>query len=93
MSDKKPRRAGAFDIRNIIGALLGVYGLVLLVTGLVATSDGALEKAGGVNLNLWTGVGLVLAAAVFLTWARLRPVIVPPEVEEDRVEQGGVGRD
>ena len=81
MSDKKPRRAGAFDIRNIIGALLGLYGAVLVVTGLVATDDGAIEKAGGVNLNLWTGVGLLVAAAMFGLWARLRPVVVTPDVE------------
>jgi hypothetical protein len=83
MSEKRPRRAGAFDIRNFIGTLLGVYGLVLLVTGLVATDDAAVEKAGGVNLNLWTGVALVVASAVFVTWARLRPVVVPPDVDHD----------
>ena len=54
MSDKttkqnapKPAKktAGAFDIRNIIGSLLGIYGVILLLAGLFA--DPELEKTGG----------------------------------------------
>ena len=67
--------AGALDIRNIIGALLGVYGVILLLMGVVADPED--EKTGGVNANLWAGIVLLLVAAVFLTWARLRPVRVP----------------
>lgn len=26
-----PQHAGAFDLRNVIGALLGIYGIVLVV--------------------------------------------------------------
>jgi hypothetical protein len=71
--------AGAFDIRNIIGALLGIYGVLLLVAGLFM--DTAEAKTGGVNANLWTGLALAVAAAVFLGWARLKPIIVPADVE------------
>lgn len=75
-----PRKtAGAFDIRNIIGALLGIYGVILVLAGLFA--DTAEDKTGGVNANLWTGLGLALAAAVFLVWARVRPIVVPAHVE------------
>ena len=75
------RKAGAFDIRVFIGSLLGIYGVVLLLTGLFGTSDADLEKADGLNVNLWTGVGLLVAAGVFMLWARLRPVVVPPDVD------------
>ena len=75
----RKQRAGVFDIRSIIGLLLGIYGLVLTITGLVSTSDQDLAKSGGVNLNLWTGLALLLAAAVFFVWARLRPVLVPAD--------------
>ena len=74
--------AGAFDIRNIIGALLGIYGVLLLIAGIFMDAEEA--KTGGVNANLWTGLALVVAGAVFLLWARLKPIIVPPDVE--RVE-------
>jgi len=74
-----PHKAGAFDIRNIIGALMGVYGVILVLAGIFG--DKALEKTGGVNANLWTGLALVAVAAIFLGWARLRPIVVPADVE------------
>ncbi|GAA2735117.1 hypothetical protein GCM10009867_16720 [Pedococcus aerophilus] len=74
------KTAGAFDIRNIIGSLLGLYGVILLLAGLFA--DPELEKTGGVNANLWTGLALAVAAAAFLVWARLKPIVVPDEVEK-----------
>ncbi|GAB3438787.1 hypothetical protein GCM10027517_11480 [Phycicoccus ginsengisoli] len=73
------KTAGAFDIRNIIGLLLGIYGVVLLLAGFFL--DPAKDKTGGVNANLWTGLGLAVAAAVFLGWARWRPIVVPEHVE------------
>jgi drug/metabolite transporter (DMT)-like permease len=81
-------RAGLFDIRMIIGLLLGIYGVVLVVTSFF-TSQEQLDKADGVDVNLWTGIGLLVAAAVFAAWARLRPIVVPedpddPEDEEHR---------
>ncbi len=63
--------AGALDIRNIIGGLLGVYGVILVLMGIFG--DKELDKTGDVNANLWAGLALLVAAAVFLTWARLRP--------------------
>ena len=73
------KTAGAFDIRNIIGALLGIYGLLLLFAGLAL--DPETDKTGGINANLWTGLALAVAGAVFLTWARLKPIVVPDHVE------------
>ena len=72
-------KAGVFDIRNIIGALLGIYGVILLLAGLFG--DTASAKTGGINANLWTGLALAVAAAVFLVWARLKPIVVPAHVE------------
>jgi len=68
------RTAGAFDIRNVIGALLGVYGVILLLMGIFG--DPELEKTDGVNANLWAGVALLVVGLGFLLWARLRPVVV-----------------
>lgn len=76
--------AGAFDIRNVIGALLGVYGVILLVTRVVAGDEGG-ERSEGVNANLWAGLALLVVGVGFLTWARLRPVVVP-EVDPDADE-------
>ncbi len=82
--EPRQKRAGVFDVRMIIGLLLGIYGVVLTVTGLVGTSDDDLAKADGVNVNLLTGVALVVAAAVFFAWSRLRPVLVPAETDGEQ---------
>jgi drug/metabolite transporter (DMT)-like permease len=62
-----------FDLRLIIGFLFGLYGVVLAVVGIGFTSDEDLEKAEGVNINLWAGVAMIALAAVFAAWALLRP--------------------
>ena len=82
-SRSRAHRAGIFDIRNIIGALLGVYGLIILLMGLFG--DPEEDKTGGVNANLWAGLALLLVGVAFLGWARLRLVAVPEdfEAEED----------
>ena len=81
--------AGLFDIRTIIGLLLGVYGVILVVTSFFTSQD-QLDKAGGVDINLWAGLGLVVSALAFVAWARLRPIRVPedPEDPEDAERPG-----
>jgi len=80
-SEGASHRAGAFDVRNFIAALIGIYGVVLVLMGLFGTSDSALDRAGGVNANLWAGLCMVVFAACFFLWARLRPVVVPDDPE------------
>ena len=67
--------AGVLDIRNIIGALLGVYGVILVLMGLFGDQEG--DKTGDVNANLWAGLAWSSSRSVFIAWARLRPVRVP----------------
>ena len=74
-----PHKAGAFDIRVFIASLIGIYGVVLLIAGIIGPSETELEKSGGVNVNLYAGLGMAVVAALFLLWARLRPVVVPAE--------------
>jgi uncharacterized membrane protein len=66
--------AGAFDIRNVIGALLSIYGVVLILVG-IFDGDGG-PKSGDVNSNLWAGLVLLVVGVFFLVWARMRPVVV-----------------
>lgn len=80
--------AGAFDVRNVIAALIGFYGVVLVVVGLVDTGDEELAKTGGFHANLWVGIGMLVFAAAFALWSRLRPIVVPsPETEDDGAER------
>ncbi len=84
MAENKKHTAGALDIRNIIGLLLTVYGVILLLLGLFADPEEA--KTGGVNANLWAGLALLAFGAAFLTWARLKPVVVAEDVHADDPE-------
>lgn len=79
MSENKVHSAGLFDIRNIIGALLGIYGIVLLVVGVVGTSQREIDRAGGINANIWVGIVLVVIGVLFAVWARTRPILVDEE--------------
>jgi drug/metabolite transporter (DMT)-like permease len=71
--DEAARAANRLDIRRFIGLLLGIYGVILVVLG-VGASDAEIEKAAGINLNLWTGVALLVVAALFFAWALIRPL-------------------
>ena len=62
-----------FDIRNVIGSLLAVYGVILLLMGLFG--DPEVDKTGGPNANLWAGIALLVVGAAFIAWGVLRPVV------------------
>jgi hypothetical protein len=72
----KKHSAGIFDIRNIIGALVLIYGVVLLIMGLVNKSEDDLAKSDGFNINFWAGLGMILLGVFFVGWSVLRPVVV-----------------
>jgi uncharacterized membrane protein len=75
--------AGAYDVRTVIAGLIGLYGLVLTVLGIVDYSDADKAKTGDVNANLWAGIGMLVFALAFVLWARLRPVVVDPNAIPD----------
>jgi uncharacterized membrane protein len=94
MAEQPARKtAGALDIRNLIGALLAVYGVLLTVMGLWFTSKSERAKVDGANLNLQVGIGLLVAAAVFIGWALLRPIKVPVETPAERDAEEGSAAD
>ncbi|MGV0418028.1 cell wall anchor protein [Corynebacterium segmentosum] len=79
MSDKK--HAGAFDLRNVIGALLGLYGIILIACYFFldpgVNPDTAMPKEAA--NNLWAGLAMLAVAAIFVLWARLKPIRIPGE--------------
>jgi drug/metabolite transporter (DMT)-like permease len=66
-------RSKLFDLRYLIGALFVLYGAVLTVAGFF-TTDQAEQKANGININLWLGLGMLATGVFFLAWARTRPL-------------------
>ena len=75
------KKAGLFDIRNIIGLLLLVYGVILLLASF-STSEAEKARADGVNANLWMGLVLAAVGVLMIAWAVLRPI----EVDEAQLE-------
>jgi hypothetical protein len=75
MSDKPTTRraANVFDLRRIIGGLFVVYGVVLTVLGLFDSQE-EIDKAAGVNINLWAGLGMLIFGLLMITWALTRPL-------------------
>jgi hypothetical protein len=81
------RSAGAFDIRTLIGGLIGLYGVILTITGLWFTDADQKARANGTNLNLLVGIGLLVFGVIFIGWALIRPLKIPVEdPAEDPVE-------
>ena len=74
-----------FDLRTIIAILFIFYGVILTIMGLFFVTPIDIAKAGGININLWSGIIMILVAAGFFVWARMRPLAPPPsEVDTDR---------
>lgn len=71
-----------FDIRNVIGALLALYGVILLLMGVFG--DPEVDKTGGPNANLWAGVVLLVIGGAFIAWGLLKPVVPDaPSIHHD----------
>jgi hypothetical protein len=69
-----------FDLRTIIGGLFTLYGLMLTVYGLF-DSQADIDKASGVRINLWTGLGMLALGLSFLLWMKLRPLTTEEIIE------------
>jgi len=79
LQQKSATAARIFDLRRIIGGLFVLYGVIVTITGLT-DDQAAIDKAQGININLWTGIGMLLLGIFFLAWLKLRPT--PPTVPE-----------
>jgi hypothetical protein len=83
------RLAKLFDLRSFIGALMLIFGILVIIPGFVA-SPATIDKSAGINLALWVG-GIELAlAAFFLTWVILKP---PPPVTTAEMEAARKARE
>src|SRR4051794_6013511 len=65
--------ANLFALRRIIGGVFVVYGIGLAVLG-AFDSQQEIDKAAGVNINLWTGLGMLAFGLLMILWALTRPL-------------------
>ncbi len=79
-----PQSAAAklFDLRVLIGSLFTLYGVVLIVAGVFANAA-EIQKASGININLWMGIGMLIVGLLFLLWWRLKPLRLPVDPAHD----------
>ncbi len=63
--------AGSLDLRLPIGGLFVILGVLLVGYGVVTASNvEQYAKAGGLNINLWWGLVMLVVGALFLLLAR-----------------------
>jgi len=80
------RAANRFDIRRLIGGVFTIYGLILVALGIFG-SETIKNKANGSNIDLWTGLGMLVFAGLMIFWALSRPTV--PEPPETRGQGSG----
>jgi hypothetical protein len=80
MTTDKAKAARLFDVRRVIGGLFVVYGVIVTLIGLF-DSPAELEKAQGVRINLWAGLGMLALGLLFLAWQWWRPAEAPVEAD------------
>lgn len=84
MTEAAPSAAATlFDLRTVIAGLFGSFGIVLLVIALTDTDQAQLDKAGGIHLDLWTALVMLVVSALFLVWVRAKPPLTPVPREDD----------
>ncbi|MBO3742364.1 hypothetical protein [Actinoplanes flavus] len=75
--------ARLFDVRRVIGGLFVLYGVIVTLIGIL-DGPSELEKAQGVRINLWMGLGMLAFGLLMLLWLRLNPPPPLEEADEDR---------
>jgi hypothetical protein len=88
--EREARAANLFDLRRIIGALFIVYGVILTIVG-IGDSQAEIDKAAGININLWTGLAMLAVGAFFIAWALSRPL--SEELSDSQPAGAGPGGD
>jgi hypothetical protein len=70
----------------VIAVLFAFYDIVLTIMGIVAGGPADTAKAGGIDLNRWTGIAMIIISVLFIVWARMKPLYAeqPPPDADDR---------
>jgi hypothetical protein len=82
------RAANLFDLRRLIGGLFVIYGVILVVLG-IGDSQDEIDKAAGININLYAGVAMLVFGLLMIAWALLRPLSAELDSEESGGGPGG----
>ncbi|OIH93109.1 MULTISPECIES: hypothetical protein [unclassified Curtobacterium] len=90
------RSTRRLDLRRILGGLFVLYGVIVTVVGIVHW-DSDPEKTGGIHINLWVGLSMLVGGLLFFLWDRLNPVpaedIIGQAEAETQQKAAGEGRE
>ena len=75
------RLAKMFDLRTFIGVLFVIFGVLVIIPGIIA-DPADIEKAAGINLALWVGGFMLLLGVIFLAWVLASP---PPPITKEEM--------
>ena len=85
--DNKRKVARLFDVRLVIGGLFTVYGVIVTLIGLF-DSHAEIQKAQGVRINLWMGLGMLVLGLLMLLWLKLNPLPTPEPGADEAGDAG-----
>lgn len=90
------RSTRRLDLRRILGGLFVLYGVITTIVGIVHWNTDP-EKTGGIHINLWVGISLLIGGGLFFLWDRLNPVpaedIIGQAEAESHQRAAGEGRE
>src|SRR4051794_13375966 len=86
--DRVERAANLFDLRRIIGGVFTAWGVLLIILGLFDSQE-EIDKAAGLNINLYAGIGMLIVGLLFLLWAFPRPLGKELTESEQASSSGG----
>lgn len=76
------RQARMLDLRIYISALFLIFGTTVTAMG-ISPSQAQLDRAAGVNINLWAGLAMLGLALVMGVWAFVSPPELPDADSSD----------
>jgi len=60
------------DIKLPIGLMFALYGIILTIYGIISIGDAEIyRKSLGMNVNLWTGVFMLIFGVIMLALSKL----------------------
>ncbi|WIB76566.1 hypothetical protein DEJ28_13005 [Curtobacterium sp. MCPF17_002] len=90
------RSTRRLDLRRILGGLFVLYGVITTIVGIVNWNTDP-EKTGGIHINLWVGLSMLVGGLLFFLWDRLGPVpaedIIGQAEAEAHQKAAGEGRE
>ena len=89
-TSRAERAANLFDLRRIIGGVFVAWGVLLIILG-IFDSQAEIDKAAGVHINLFAGIGMLIFGLLMLLWAFTRPL--GQELAESEQASSSVGSD